>query len=597
MDKLTAYLLEVGLSSGILFLGFLLIRQHLQPKVRRFELLACLIAPILASIGNYTVHSSTWIPTSSKVSKLFNNRPEAIEPKVAAEPANPEINDKATLKANSEPINETTEEVLSSDSSNQVNFGLIIYLAVTLILICKLIISLLSLRSLIKSANWNDEHQVYFIDKPGFTGASFLNFILISKSLDGSAEYDSVLAHEQAHVRKRHSIDILLSEVISALFWYNPIFWIIKNQIKINNEYEVDQDITSSIGMKNYANLLVALSTRHLSHGMSVLNNFSYHNTKKRILQMQNPVQQRLRSLMYMIPFVLLAMWVASCDVEGTSSISAVPYTGQPIKSITTTFVSHQNDTEQKDMKTVAVANFLPDGSLDEVIQHMTYPYNYEQPVKVSFWGQTDANAVPVVLDGLSLSIAEYNFLYGNDWPAKYAEVVEKNHPTFKSVEDEGFSTTVTWKDQRLPSKIVSEENKTPKPYITSDNSFYEEFEYDGNQLSDYRKYVEMDRPIVEKVNGKLEVKGYKQEIYNDQLFNFEYTGNLLTKVSDKKVSYEFEYEGSRLVTSTYALNGKVYNTRKYYYTDSGLKERTEIFNVYGDAEYTIHYHYDFYES
>ena len=94
MDKLTAYLLEVGLSSGILFLGFLLIRQHLQPKVRRFVLLACLIAPILASIGNYTVHSSTWIPTSSKVSKLFNNRPEAIEPKVAAEPANPEINDK-----------------------------------------------------------------------------------------------------------------------------------------------------------------------------------------------------------------------------------------------------------------------------------------------------------------------------------------------------------------------------------------------------------------------------------------------------------------------------------------------------------------------
>ena len=35
MDKLTPYLLEVGLSSGVLYLGYLLIQKTLQPSIRR----------------------------------------------------------------------------------------------------------------------------------------------------------------------------------------------------------------------------------------------------------------------------------------------------------------------------------------------------------------------------------------------------------------------------------------------------------------------------------------------------------------------------------------------------------------------------------
>lgn len=596
MDKLTTYLLEVGLSSGILFLGYILIRQRLQPKVRRFVLLACLAAPIIASVGNFTVESSSWMPTSSKLTNLFDQKTDGIEPKVASEPVKPKMTDQTHLDATSEPIDQLIQEEKTINSTTDLNFGLIIYLAIAAILFAKLLVSLLSLRSLIQSASWDKKDQVFFIEKPGFTGGSFLKLILISKNLKGSVEYESVLAHEQAHVRKLHSIDILLSEILTALFWYNPIFWMVKHQIKLNNEYEVDQDITQSIGVKSYANLLIALSTRHLSPGMAILNNFSYYHTRKRILQLQKPVEQRMRSLVYMIPFVVIALWIASCEMEGSDNVSEAPYTGQPIKTITTTFVSHQNDTEQKDMKTVAVANFLPDGSLDEVIQHMTYPYDIENPYKVHLWGQTTAEATPIILDGLSLDIAEYNFLYGNDWPAKYAQVVGEKHPNFKRVET-NFKTTVKMVNEKFPSQIVAEEQEEFPRHFSSNNSFFEEFKYDQAKVSDYRKYVEMDRPIVEKIEEKLVEKGREKSLYNDQNFKFEYVGDQLASVSDGRVTYEFEYNGTRLITSKYILNGKLYNTRKYYYTDSGLKERTEIFNVYGDAEYTIHYHYDFYES
>ncbi|HCX23224.1 MAG: hypothetical protein CMB80_25430 [Flammeovirgaceae bacterium] len=596
MDKLTAYLLEVGLSSGILFLGYLLIRQRLQPKVRRFVLLACLIAPIAASIANYSVKTSVWLPTSTRVTNLFEDNNPAKEPSKTTEPIAAEV-EPLTIHIqpnHTDSIEETSKQV--EDASSEVNYPFILYVLIASFLILKLFVSLFSLRKLITTSEWDDELNVYLLDKPGFTGASFLSFILISRNLKGSAEYASVLAHEQSHVKKKHTLDILLSEVITALFWYNPIFWIIKSQIKINNEYEVDQEITSAIGLKNYANLLVALSTRHLSTGMAVLNNFSYHNTKRRIQQMQNPVKQRSRSLIYMIPFVLLAFWTASCDVE-SNSISEVPYTGQPIKAITTTFVSHQNDTENKDMKTVAVANFLPDGSLDQVIQHMTYPYNYEKPVKVSLWGQTNANSVPVILDGLSLDIAENNFLYGNDWPAEYANSFDNGHPKF-SVGYEGteYTKNVKLSNDYLPESIVVDASyEGYNSGITLKSSFIEEFKYSGNKVETYHHHGVEDNSEINKFLGPRQTPLPEKSIHNSKDYSFSYSGDLLTQASDGKTSYEFEYDGSRLVASKYLLNGKVYNTRKYYYTDSGLKERTEIFNVYGDAEYSIHYNYEFY--
>ena len=160
------------------------------------------------------------------------------------------------------------------------------------------------------------------------------------------------------------------------------------------------------------------------------------------------------------------------------------------------------------------------------------------------------------------------------------------------------MKSDIQW-NNRLPSKMATYQTGTTANFRSfQDNDvMHEEFKYDGNNITSFRSYVHGEVPIRKEVNGKTQFVGSEVKDHNDNTFNYEYSGDLLHKVSDDRVTYEFEYEGTQLIASKYILNGKVYNTRKYFYTDSGLKERTEIFNVYGDAEYTIHYHYDFYES
>lgn len=85
---------------------------------------------------------------------------------------------------------------------------------------------------------------------------------------------------------------------------------------------------------------------------------------------MKNAIQ-----LLLIFSIILVACQIPDEQLEFTSDGSL-----RKIKSITTTYISHQSDTQEKDLKTVAVATFNPDGSLDQLIKHMTYPYNYRKP-------------------------------------------------------------------------------------------------------------------------------------------------------------------------------------------------------------------------
>jgi hypothetical protein len=124
------------------------------------------------------------------------------------------------------------------------------------------------------------------------------------------------------------------------------------------------------------------------------------------------------------LSFLLLLL---ACSTEDSNQESVAVSETRLIKSISAKFMSHQDDTQDKDMKTIAIADFLPTGELDKLTQHMTYPYNYENPLVIKLWATPQQANVAVIMDGLTLDKAEYNFLYGNDWPKIYAETAKKN--------------------------------------------------------------------------------------------------------------------------------------------------------------------------
>ncbi len=283
------------------------------------------------------------------------------------------------------------------------------------------------------------------------------------------------------------------------------------------------------------------------------------------------------------------------------------------IKSITTRFISRQGDTKNKDARVIAIAQFNVDGTVENVTQHMTYPYNYKEPQERHLWMQPDVRNLTHIMDGLDFGIADNNFLYGNDWPIKYAKIDASSHPKFqgKGIEG-GIETQVSYASGEWPEEIRLKERF--KSFVDEREmggmTFYETFTNNGKFVTGYRDGVipppamrkaleesikrEMKKGSQEEKLAKLrkETYGYSKE----PKIRFFYENDLLERTEFLNKKYRFYYdEADQLIRSEFYIKDEMYNSRHYSYNENGLKTKTEIFNVDGEAEYTIEYEYEFY--
>ena len=71
-----------------------------------------------------------------------------------------------------------------------------------------------------------------------------------------------ILAHEEAHVRHRHSYDIVVVEVLTALQWFNPVVWFMRQELRTLHEYEADASVLScGFSESQYIHLLMQKAT------------------------------------------------------------------------------------------------------------------------------------------------------------------------------------------------------------------------------------------------------------------------------------------------------------------------------------------------
>ncbi len=85
---------------------------------------------------------------------------------------------------------------------------------------------------------------------------SFLRWVVVSRS-DYEHNFDTILTHELAHVRQRHSWDILLVEGLRVVFWFNPVLVLYKNALQQVHEYLADRQAEAD-NRDRYAEFLVS---------------------------------------------------------------------------------------------------------------------------------------------------------------------------------------------------------------------------------------------------------------------------------------------------------------------------------------------------
>ena len=91
-----------------------------------------------------------------------------------------------------------------------------------------------------------------------------------------------IVRHEMSHIAHHHSWDILFSELMIILQWFNPFVYRYKKELQSLHEYEADRDVVATgIDKKDYMMLILQQCTATDFSGIS--SNFSLILTKKRI--------------------------------------------------------------------------------------------------------------------------------------------------------------------------------------------------------------------------------------------------------------------------------------------------------------------------
>ena len=95
-----------------------------------------------------------------------------------------------------------------------------------------------------------------------------------------------LFTHEMAHVRQKHTLDVLFIEILKTIFWFNPILIFYKKAIQLNHEFLADETvIVSHQNVSIYQQLL--LSKSYIPTNLYLTSNLnSFLKTKKRFIMM-----------------------------------------------------------------------------------------------------------------------------------------------------------------------------------------------------------------------------------------------------------------------------------------------------------------------
>ena len=142
---------------------------------------------------------------------------------------------------------------------------------------------------------------------------SFWGHIFINPALHTEAEMAEIIAHEIFHIKQKHTLDLVFTELLVVVFWFNPFAWLLRKAVRQNLEYLADRHVLNSgFDIMQYQYILVRTSIAG-TPGLSIAHNFTFSNLKKRIVMMNKKPSSRMAMLkcLLLIPLFTFA-WVGT---------------------------------------------------------------------------------------------------------------------------------------------------------------------------------------------------------------------------------------------------------------------------------------------
>lgn len=163
---------------------------------------------------------------------------------------------------------------------------------------------------------------------PGAGGPfSFGRTIYLSEgTLADAAGLPAALHHEQAHVRQYHTLDVLLTQLATALAWPNPAAWLLRRAVLDNLEYLADREaLRAGLDRRAYQYSLLRQQPGWVPAPAQAFH-FSLLTLKNRITMLNQPASTTRQLGRYLLAAPLvLALALGYAGARAQTPVAAAP--------------------------------------------------------------------------------------------------------------------------------------------------------------------------------------------------------------------------------------------------------------------------------
>lgn len=158
------------------------------------------------------------------------------------------------------------------------------YFLVVTVLVILFIVSLIRLYKVRKNGIriFYEDHTLIKTKAEGTPFSFFRNIFWDVQTPVDSLDGERMMMHELVHVKQNHSLDKLIVNLVQIIFWFNPVFWMVKRELNIIHEFLADKESFTEEHLDQFSRM--TLQAAYPGYGWPANNTFFSSNLKRRIM-------------------------------------------------------------------------------------------------------------------------------------------------------------------------------------------------------------------------------------------------------------------------------------------------------------------------
>lgn len=163
-----------------------------------------------------------------------------------------------------------------------INYPYTVYWLVSIVLVLRLVLNYFQLYRLRRNSHISEQqgYRLAIHDSVSTPFSFFGQIFWGGPILPASPEGRQILLHEQAHIQGRHSADKLLLELVCALCWFNPFYYLMKRELTMVHEFIADKAASNWFTPGSYARTILQMA---MSSTQPLIHSFGHPPVKRRI--------------------------------------------------------------------------------------------------------------------------------------------------------------------------------------------------------------------------------------------------------------------------------------------------------------------------